>query len=112
MTEDKANAHAGMPFCGVSQFCYIGSLAGIWLYSLGNSPLGAWVVCVYQSVACLEPRLDKCDDLRPFLYPLKKWCRVFSAEWCETPSLSFIYKEMQNEKDHIGVNVDECLRIC
>ena len=46
MNEDEANAHAGMPFCGVSRFV----VPTFWLVTC-NSPLGAWVVCVYRSWA-------------------------------------------------------------
>ncbi|SHJ52340.1 hypothetical protein [Fibrobacter sp. UWP2] len=34
--------------------------------TMGNSPFGAWVVCVYRIEASLEPRLGKCNDLRLF----------------------------------------------
>lgn len=34
--------------------------------AMGNSPFGAWVVCVYRVEASLEPRVGKCNDLRLF----------------------------------------------
>ena len=66
MTEDKANAHAGMPSFGVSQFAVPVFQPGFGRMTKGNSPFGAWVVCVYQSEASLEPRLDRCNDTRLF----------------------------------------------
>ena len=37
----------------------------------GNSPFGAWVVCVYRTKASLEPQGGRCNDLRPFCILLK-----------------------------------------
>ena len=66
MTEDKANAHAGMPSFGVSQFAVPVFQPVFGRMTKGNSPFGAGVVCVYQSEASLEPRLDRCYDSRLF----------------------------------------------
>ena len=45
-------------------------LVGLWSYmAKSNSPFGAWVVCVYRVEASLEPRVGKCNDLRPFCIP-------------------------------------------
>jgi len=46
--EDKANAHAGMPFSA-----YLGLSCQLFgwftvVSTNGNSPFGAWVVCVYR----------------------------------------------------------------
>ena len=60
------NAHAGMPFFGVSRFVVLADKLVI-----GNSPFGAWVVCVYRVKASLEPRMDKCIDLRLFCFHTK-----------------------------------------
>lgn len=46
--EDKANAHAGMLYCGVFQFALPASLPVFGCMAKGNSPFGAWVVCVYR----------------------------------------------------------------
>ena len=66
ITENKANAHAGMPFCGVSRFVVTGLLTGSWLYNQGQQPV--WGVGrLYLSVRGIrEPRVDKCNDLRLF----------------------------------------------
>ena len=90
MTEDKANAHAGMPSFGVSQFAVPVFQPVFGRMTKGNSPFGAWVVCVYQSEASLEPRLDRCNDLRLF-FSIQIWrC------------------SLQNGANSIGVNDGGC----
>ena len=42
------NAHAGMPFCGVSQFAIPAFQLVFGRMAKGNSPFGAWVVCIYR----------------------------------------------------------------
>ena len=39
LNEDKANAHAGMPFCGVSRFVVTGFSTGSWSYGQGQQPV-------------------------------------------------------------------------
>ncbi len=52
--------------------CYTGFFKPVFgRMAMGNSPFGAWVVCVYRVEASLEPRVGKCNDLRPFLYSYK-----------------------------------------
>ena len=49
ITESKANAHAGMPFCGMLQFVMPTFLVGLWSYRpRATARLGGWVVCVYR----------------------------------------------------------------
>ena len=60
------NAHAGKPFYGMLQFAVSAKSADYWSLTKGNSPFGAWVVCVYRVEASLEPRVGKCNDLRLF----------------------------------------------
>jgi len=46
-----------MPFCGVSRFVVTGFSTGSWSLTKGNSPFGAWVVCVYRIEAVDSPAL-------------------------------------------------------
>ena len=48
ITEDKANAHAGMPFLRYASVCRTDFLSVFGRKTKGNSPFGAWVVCVYR----------------------------------------------------------------
>lgn len=70
--EDKANAHAGMPYCGVFQFALPASLPVFGRMAKGNSPYlwGVGRLCL-SCRGSLEPRLDKCNDLRLFCFLTK-----------------------------------------
>ena len=58
--EDKANAHAGMPFCGISRFVV---LVSCWC---GQQPFwGVGRLCL-SVTGNAEPRLGKCNDSRLF----------------------------------------------
>jgi len=72
MTEDKANTHAGMPFCGISRF-----VMPAFQLVVGNSPFGAWVVCIYQSEAVESPALVNAANPHPFFVSIQDWCRAF-----------------------------------
>lgn len=78
MTEDKANTHAGMPFCGISRF-----VMPAFQLVMSNSPFGAWVVCIYQSEAVESPALVNVAT-HAFFISIQNWCRVFNAEQGET----------------------------
>jgi len=63
---DKANAHAGMPFCGVSRFVVTGFSTGLWSYDQGQQPVwGVGRLCL-SFLGNAEPRLEKRNDLRLF----------------------------------------------
>jgi hypothetical protein len=63
--EDKANAHAGMPFCGISRF-----VVPIFLLALATALLGrgSFAFIVYRHA---QPHLGKCNDSRPFFIHTK-----------------------------------------
>ena len=66
ITESKANAHAGMPFCGMLQFVMPTFLVGLWSYrprATARLGRGSFVFIVLGNA---EPRLGKCNDLRLF----------------------------------------------
>ena len=60
--EDKANAHAGMPF-----LVYLG-LSYQFLVGMCNSPFGAWVVCVYRVKALLSLRVVNATTCAFFVF--------------------------------------------
>ena len=60
MNEDKANAHAGMPFCGVSRFVVPVSC---WY---GQQPFRGVGRLRLSFIGIAEPHLDKCIDSRLF----------------------------------------------
>ena len=58
MNEDKANAHAGMPFCGVSRFV----VPVLCWY--GQQPFRGVGRLRLSFIGIAEPHLDKCIDSR------------------------------------------------
>ena len=60
MNEDKANAHAGMPFCGVSRFV----VPVLCWY--GQQPFRGVGRLRLSFIGIAEPHLDKCIDSRLF----------------------------------------------
>lgn len=55
MNGNKANAHAGMLFCGVSRFVVTGFSTGSWSYRpRATARLGRGSVCVYRSLGMLS----------------------------------------------------------
>ena len=71
--ENKANAHAGMPYFGVSRF--VVSAARL---VIGNSPFGAWVVCVYRLKAVESPTQVNASTYAffVFLHNRRNLCRA------------------------------------
>ena len=65
VTEDKANAHAGMPFCGVSRFVVPVSC---WY---GQQPFRGVGRLRLSFLDNAEPRMDKCNDSRLFFIPTR-----------------------------------------
>ena len=51
------NAHASMPFYGMFQFAVPTVQSVFGRMTEGNSPFGAWVVCIYRVKALLSPVL-------------------------------------------------------
>ena len=60
------NAHAGMPFCGVSQFAVPASQLVFGRIDQGQQPFGGVGRLRLSFSGSLEPRLGKCNDSRPF----------------------------------------------
>ena len=66
--EDKANAHAGMPFCSVSRFVVTGFSTGLWSSDQGQQPVWGVGRLRLSFRGSREPRMDKCNDLRLFCF--------------------------------------------
>ena len=71
--EDKANAHAGIPFCGVFQFAIPTSRSVFGRIGQGQQPLWGVGRLRLSYKGCREPRFDKRDDSRLFCI-LKNRC--------------------------------------
>ena len=86
ITESKANAHAGMPFCGVSRFV----VSAIWLiygcFDQWQQPVWGVGRLRLSFIGIAEPHLDKCIDSRLFVFSLN------------------LAKFLQSEANSIGVN--------
>ena len=80
ITESKANAHAGMPFRGVSRFVVPVSC---WH---GQRPFRGVGRLRLSFIGIAEPHLDKCIDSRLFVFSLN------------------LAKFLQSEANSIGVN--------
>ena len=66
------NAHAGMPFCGMFQFA-VPTIQSVFDRMVrGQQPFGGVGRLRLSFRGSLEPRSDKCNDLRPFFCFLKK----------------------------------------
>ena len=65
------NAHAGMPFCGVFQFAMPTFQSVFGRIGQGQQPFRGVGRLRLSFSGCLEPRLGKCSDSRPFLYLYK-----------------------------------------
>ena len=68
LNEDKANAHAGMPFCSVSRFVVTGFSTGLWSSDQGQQPVWGVGRLRLSFRGSREPRMDKCNDLRLFCF--------------------------------------------
>ena len=70
--ENKANAHAGMPFLRYTSVCCIDFLVGLWSYGQRATALfGAWVARVYRVKALQSLDWVNRSEPAPFLYSLK-----------------------------------------
>ena len=72
LNEDKANAHADMPVWRYVSVCCTDISAGLWSYGQRATALSGRGSFAFIVQGCREPRLGKCNDLRPFfLYSQK-----------------------------------------
>ena len=71
MNENKANAHAGMLYLRYVSVCCADSSVGLWSYGQRATALSGRGSFAFIVQGCREPRLGKCNDLRPFLYSQK-----------------------------------------
>ena len=77
MNGNKTNAHAGMPFCGMLQFVMPTSWSVFGRMTKGNSPFGAWVVCVYRSLGMLSLKVVNATICAFFCFH-KNWCDILA----------------------------------
>ena len=70
---NKVNAHAGMPFCGISRFAMPASQLVFGHIDQGQQPFGGVGRLRLSFLGFAEPHLGKCNDSRPFLYSDKIW---------------------------------------
>ena len=78
MNGNKANAHAGMPFCGMLQFVVPTSWSVFGRVGQGQQPVwGVGRLCL-SFIRHAEPQGGKCNDLRLFLCPHKIWCDILA----------------------------------
>jgi hypothetical protein len=83
MTENKVNAHAGMPFCGVSRFV----VSAFFFADFRQQPVWGVGRLRLSVRGSLEPHLGKCNDLRLFCFLQKlAW---FLAEQGQNSFMSF-----------------------
>ena len=78
------NAHAGMPFFGVSRFAMPASQLVFGRIDQGQQPFGGVGRLRLSYKGSREPHLGKCNDLRPFLFPEKD---VDSCRMGQTPKV-------------------------
>ena len=68
ITESKANAHAGMPFCGMLQFVIPTSWSVFGRIDQGQQPVwGVGRLCL-SVIRHAQPHMDKCNDSRLFCF--------------------------------------------
>ena len=73
ITESKANAHAGMPFLRYASVCDADFLSVFGRIDQGQQPVwGVGRLCL-SVIRHAQPHMDKCNDLRLFLFPYKIW---------------------------------------
>ena len=65
------NAHAGMPFCGVSRFAVPTAWSVFGLMTKGQQPFWGVGRLRLSCTGFAEPRLGKLQRSTPFLYPYK-----------------------------------------
>ena len=79
MNEDKANAHAGMPLCGVSRFAVPAFKSVFGCMTKEQQPFwGVGRLCL-SVIRHAQPHLGKCNDLRLFCIHTK-----FGEVFCGT----------------------------
>ena len=66
------NAHAGMPFFGISRFAMPAFQPVFGRIDQGQQPFGGVGRLRLSFSGSLEPRLGKCNDSRPFLFHKKR----------------------------------------